>query len=96
MQLDLQLQTPTTPERRLLVAMLERAVFDYFGNQADDQREAASWLFDPLDNDTTFSFAWVCRQLDLDQQAVLQRIRRMKPREEISTQEWWANFASMN
>ena len=33
-----------TPERKLLVSMLQRALFDYFGDRNDERVEAEDWL----------------------------------------------------
>jgi hypothetical protein len=83
-------------ERKLLVAMLERAVFDYFGNQSDDQAEAAAWLFGDPEGDEIFSFGWVCSQLELDAEGVVNRLQQMSPRKGTSTQQWWAQASSLN
>ncbi len=93
---DTEKRTLDTPERKLLVAMIERAVFDYFGNQASDKAEAAEWLFGDLSDDDAFSFSWVCNQLDIDSEGVLTRLRRMRPRKGMSTQQWWALNCSNN
>ena len=34
-----------TPERRLLLAILERAILDYVGNDSKEVLEAGDWLF---------------------------------------------------
>ena len=39
------------PEKRLLAAVLQRAVADFSGGEDDMSREAGSWLFGEDDND---------------------------------------------
>lgn len=57
------------PERRLLFAILERAVRDCLGNQGEDSEQATDWLFCDVDDDphTPFSFQWICENLEVDQ-----------------------------
>ncbi|MCB0310812.1 MAG: hypothetical protein KDD42_06240, partial [Bdellovibrionales bacterium] len=38
-----------TPERNLLMAILERAILDFVGNDQKEAEEAEIWLFDDLD-----------------------------------------------
>lgn len=83
-----------TPERRLLLAILERAVLDLVGNDEKEAQEAEDWLFG-FDEDEAepeaprvhehkltamFSFPWVCDQLDLDQARISAKIRSMPKR----------------
>ena len=77
------------PERNLLVAMIERALLDYFGNQALDRTEAATWLFSEAQPEEPFSFHWVCGQLDLDPVDVATHLRKIKPRGDLRPQQWW-------
>lgn len=78
------------PERNLLVAMLERALLDYFGNQTIEKDEAEEWLFDDgATEDEDFSFPWICAHLELDRERVLDRLLEMKPTGQISAGHWW-------
>jgi hypothetical protein len=86
---DLQDQKIRTPERNLLVAMIQRAIFDYMGNREFDRDSAAEWLFDDTENSDLFSFQWVCSQLDLEPQAITSRVKQMTPRESMHCQRWW-------
>lgn len=69
---------PTLPERNLLVAMLHRALLDYFGSRQLDREDAEEWLFEESDERDAFSFEWVCAQLDLNPNDVLTRINKTK------------------
>ncbi len=84
------LETTTKfPERNLLVAMIERALLDYFGNQAVERTEAADWLFSDESSEEPFSFQWVCGQLDLSPVDVTAQLKKIKPRGELRPQQWW-------
>ncbi len=78
-----------TPERNLLVAMIQRAIFDYMGNREFDRESAAEWLFDGTGDSDLFSFEWVCAQLDLEPEVITSKVRRMTPRESLHCQRWW-------
>ena len=65
----------TTPERNLLVALLHRALLDYFGSRRSDKDDARDWLFEESDERDAFSFSWVCSHLDLDRKEILTRIK---------------------
>ena len=70
-----------SPERRLILAVLERAILDYVGNESEEVQQAKNWLFgeDALDTNP-FSFGWVCQQLDLDPIRVTRKIKNMPRR----------------
>lgn len=84
-----------TPERRLLLAVLERAILDYVGNDRLEVNEATSWLFGEL-KDTEireFSFRWVCSQLDLDATEISGKIRAMPKRGASRIAPWYTSKA---
>ena len=66
----------STPERELLVAVLQRAILDYVGSGEVLSCEAGDWLFD--DEDHNFSFAWVCGHLGLEPAAVRSNVKRLR------------------
>lgn len=57
-----------SPERRLLAAVLNRAITDFLcDSDPKSQEEAKEWIFTPLsDAPEPFSFQFVCMELDLD------------------------------
>ncbi len=80
-----------TPERRLLLAILERAMLDYVGNEDREVEEATEWIFGeygsaPYDE---FSFPWICEALDLDTKEILQRIKAMPRRGNNRLAPWY-------
>lgn len=64
------------PERRLLLAILERAILDFVGNEPREVESASDWFFGEQNGggcdrpSLPFSFQWVCEGLDLDAQRV--------------------------
>jgi hypothetical protein len=80
-----------SPERRLLLAILERAILDYVGNDPREVEEAEQWLFGDLNSDEIqqFSFGWVCEQLDLDSAKIAQKIRSMPRRGNRRVAPWY-------
>lgn len=63
-------ETPVNhaPERRLLAAMLERAILDLRCNtdltKQNDARESLLWI--ETNSSAPFSFEWLCNELELD------------------------------
>ena len=79
-----------SPERRLLLAILERAILDYVGNDRREMRAAEEWIFSETDDrDGDFSFSWVCRQLDLEPGFVSSTIRAMPKRGKSRLAPWY-------
>lgn len=79
-----------TPERNLLLAMLERAILDFVGNDQLEIESAEEWLFE---NEgellRPFTFRWVCHQLDLDSDQVQSRIKSMPKRGNRKIAPWY-------
>lgn len=71
-----------SPERNLLMAMLERAILDYVGNNRSEVSEADEWLFsdEELEAPRPFSFAWLCSELDLEVSKIRRIIKQMPKR----------------
>ena len=80
-----------TPERRLLLAILERAILDFVGNEPREVEQAEEWLFGDLDQESNdrFSFPWVCEQLDLDMHKVASKVRSMPRRGSRKVAPWY-------
>jgi len=80
-----------TPERRLLLAILERAVLDYVGNDQSELEHAEQWLFGDSGRSSCdfFSFSWVCEQLDLDSTSIAEKIRSMPRRGTRKVAPWY-------
>ena len=84
-----------TPERRLLLAILERALLDYVGNDEREALEAEDWLFSevPEPPHAEFSLPWVCEQLDLNLKQVLAKVSEMPKRGDSRLAPWYLTKA---
>jgi hypothetical protein len=80
-----------SPERRLLLAILERAILDYVGNDPREIQEAEEWLFNSQECGVKgqFSFVWLCEQLDLDHKRIAKKIRAMPRRGNRKIAPWY-------
>lgn len=80
-----------TPERRLLLAILERAILDYVGNDPREIQEAEEWLFGAAftERRVQFSFGWLCEQLDLDPSKIARHIKSMPRRGSRKIAPWY-------
>ena len=55
------------PEKRLLAAVLQRAVTDFLTGEGDVREGARQWLMDDDDDyEAPLSFHFICEALDLD------------------------------
>ena len=61
------------PERRLLYAILERAVRDAMGSNIEESLEAREWLYGG-GGSSLFSFGWICDALDIGKERFLSRV----------------------
>ncbi len=82
-----------TPERNLLLAIVERAILDFVGNDQDESEAAESWIFDedPEASSEQFSFPWICGQLDLNYPDIIGMIKRMPKRGSSRIAPWYIN-----
>ena len=54
------------PEKRLLAAVLQRAVTDYITGEGEIREGARIWLMEDAQTDAPLSFRFICEALDLD------------------------------
>lgn len=54
------------PEKRLLAAVLQRAVTDYITGEGEIREGARIWLMEDVPTDAPLSFRFICEALDLD------------------------------
>ena len=54
------------PEKRLLAAVLQRAVTDYITGEGEIREGARIWLMEDIQTDAPLSFRFICEALDLD------------------------------
>ena len=64
---DVPTQGPYVPEKRLLAAVLQRAITDYLSGEGEVREGARSWLLeDEQAEEAPLSFRFICEALDLD------------------------------
>jgi hypothetical protein len=54
------------PEKRLLAAVLQRAISDFVGGEGDLRESARLWIMDDEPTDAPLTFRFICEALDLD------------------------------
>ena len=54
------------PEKRLLAAVLQRAITDFLGGEGELKDGARIWLMDDEPCDAPLTFKFICEALDLD------------------------------
>jgi len=54
------------PEKRLLAAVLQRAITDFLSGDGEIREGARSWLMDDEPTDAPLTFKFICEALDLD------------------------------
>lgn len=64
------------PERRLLAAVLQRAITDYLSGEGELQASAREWLFTCDDVNEPFGFAYICEALDFHKEELRKAISR--------------------
>lgn len=62
------------PEKRLLAAVLQRAITDFVSGDGEIRDSARCWLMDDEPTDAPLSFQFICEALDLDSQSLRQAI----------------------
>jgi hypothetical protein len=80
-----------TPERELLIAVLDRAVLDFCGREGELHLRAKEWIFgeDEIDSDHSFSFNVICEHLGLNPSALRERILTLKIPKNVSQAHRW-------
>ena len=63
------------PERRLLAAVLQRAITDYLTGDGDLRQSAEGWLLYDEPDDAPLTFKFICEALDLDYVGLKEAIR---------------------
>jgi hypothetical protein len=77
-----------TPERNLMMAMLERAILDFVGTDRRESELASDWISD-TEFEAPFSFAWICKELDLDPEKVSNDIKCLPKRTNHHVAPWY-------
>ena len=62
------------PEKKLLVAVLQRAVTDYVSGEGDLKENSRVWLMEDEITDAPLTFSFICEALDLDRASLRRAI----------------------
>ena len=54
------------PEKRLLAAVLQRAITDFISGQGELRESARAWIMEEDCADAPLTFGFICEALDLD------------------------------
>ena len=63
------------PEKRLLAAVLQRAITDFISGEGDVRDGARAWLIEDEPEDAPLTFLFICEALDLDAESLREAIR---------------------
>lgn len=76
------------PEKRLLAAVLQRAVTDFVSGEGDMRDNAFAWLTGQADaEEAPLSFAFICEALDLDAESLRKAILAQATQQESLAQQ---------
>lgn len=64
------------PERRLLAAVLQRAITDFLTGEGELQLSAREWLYGQDDPNEAFCFSYICEALDFHKEELRKAIQR--------------------
>ena len=64
------------PERRLLAAILQRAITDFLTGEGELQLSAREWLYGSDDPNEAFGFAYICEALDFHKEELRKAIAK--------------------
>ncbi len=62
------------PEKRLLAAVLQRAITDFISGEGEARESARLWLMDDEPTDAPLTFRFICEALDLDPESLRKAI----------------------
>lgn len=62
------------PEKRLLAAVLQRAISDFISGEGEIREGAQAWLMEDEPADAPLTFKFICEALDLDKDSLRQAI----------------------
>ena len=64
------------PERRLLAAVLQRAITDFLTGEGELRESAREWIFGSDDPNEAFGFSFICEALDFHKEELRKAIHR--------------------
>ena len=64
------------PERRLLAAVLQRAITDFVTGEGELHESAQQWIYGADDINESFGFSYICEALDFHKEELRKAIRK--------------------
>jgi hypothetical protein len=81
----------SVPEKRLLAAVLQRAISDFIGGEGEIREGARAWIMEEDCADAPLSFSFICEALDLEKvslrKAILLQAMQPVPAQGVMMQE---------
>ncbi len=75
------------PEKRLLAAVLQRAISDFIGSEGELRDGALAWIMEDEASDAPLTFKFICEALDLDPASLRSAILSSAEREQRFAEE---------
>lgn len=66
--------TAHIPEKRLLAAVLQRAITDFVSGDGELRESARTWLYEEEVTDAPLTFRFICEALDLEYESLRRAI----------------------
>jgi len=74
---DIPAAAKTSGERRLVSAILRRAILDFLGDSPGLISDSESWIFKGPD-EREYSFNWICETLGIETEMLRSRLRTLR------------------
>jgi hypothetical protein len=72
------------PEKRLLAAVLQRAITDFLGGDGEVEDGARQWIREDEPSDSPLTFSFICEALDLNHECLKKAIVAQKDRQKAA------------
>ncbi len=69
------------PERRLLAAVLQRAITDFLSGEGELHSSAKEWMYGEDDPNEAFGFSYICEALDFHREELRKAVMRQYERQ---------------
>lgn len=69
------------PERRLLAAVLQRAITDFLSGEGELHASAKEWMYGEDDPNEAFGFSYICEALDFHKEELRKAVMKQYQRQ---------------
>ena len=69
------------PERRLLAAVLQRAITDFLSGEGELHSSAKEWMYGEDDPNEAFGFSYICEALDFHREELRKAVMKQYQRQ---------------